>query len=199
MLIITTTSIPGDYLFQLDVTDAGGVPVCPPSQVSVQVRSSARLVVELVWTTPSDEDETDEFLGAGTDVDLHLIRAGGTWDDTSGGSDCSFRAPHPDWGSPTETDDNPSLDRDDSDGGGPETITVLSPAITFGPGMEYYDSPYQVGVYFFDDWTFGEVYASLRVYLEGDPDPVAVWPSVLDDGGSHPDGRLFREAPAPEQ
>lgn len=183
-------TIMGHYVLQLETTDSAGGAVCPPSQVQVDATAVDRLVVELVWTTPGDEDERDIGFLAGTDVDLHMIPAGGTWNDRLGG-DCHFRTPHPDWGDPADSDDDPDLDRDDTDGGGPETITVRSPALTSGSGATYYDGPYQVGVYFYDDYEFGDVYLRLRIYLEGDPTPVAVWPSDPDDGGTHADGRRF--------
>ena len=57
------------------------------------------------------------------DVDLHLVRGGGT---PFSNDDCYYANLSPDWGVPGDTSDNPFLDVDDLDGYGPETINLLS-------------------------------------------------------------------------
>lgn len=175
----------GDYVFELTVVDARGTTSCEPARVHVSAISDKRLVVELVWRTPSDLDETDIGTGAGTDLDLHLLNGATTarWDDTLSGAvrgqtDCYFANPRPEWGDTSAIDDNPSLDRDDIDGGGPEQINIREPARSDGSSGSGYTRPYQVGVYFYDAHGFAPpVYATVRVYLDGDPVPAAVWPT----------------------
>ena len=79
--------------------------------------------IELTWDT-----------GSNTDLDVHFIRPGGTYNDpddpiepTDPIGDCFFGIQNPDWGIPEVTIDNPNLFRDDFNGYGPETITLLQP------------------------------------------------------------------------
>src|SRR5690606_12599533 len=124
---------PGDYIFELTVFDENGLEACKPSQITVRAKSDKSLIVELVWRTISDLDETDTGMGKGTDLDLHLVRGGGIWEDRSTEkSDVYFGNTHGSWGAAGTTDDDAYLDRDDTDGGGPETITIKSPARTDG-------------------------------------------------------------------
>ena len=71
--------------------------------------------------------------------------------------DCYSINPHPNWGSfdPAIRDD-PSLDRDDNDGAGPENISLDWPE----QGMTY-----RVGVHYWNDHGYGRSYATVRVYL----------------------------------
>lgn len=57
-----------------------------------------------------------------TDFDLHLVRNGSTPFDT--GNDCYFAMKNPDWGQVNVPDDDPFLDRDATDGLGPEVINL---------------------------------------------------------------------------
>jgi len=60
-------------------------------------------------------------------MDLHFVRPGGmpfAFD----GSDCYFARMAPDWGRAGDTTDNPFLDRDDTNGPGPENINLSSAA-----------------------------------------------------------------------
>jgi len=79
--------------------------------------------IELTWST-----------GNNTDLDLHFIRPGGTFNDPDNPieppdpiGDCFFAIPNPNWGLPGAIVDNPSHSLDDFNGYGPETITLMAP------------------------------------------------------------------------
>jgi hypothetical protein len=57
-----------------------------------------------------------------TDVDLHLVRPGGAPFDPL--NDCYYQRKHQDWGQSGQIADDPYLDRDDTDGFGPEEINL---------------------------------------------------------------------------
>ncbi|MCB9733680.1 MAG: hypothetical protein H6745_13855 [Deltaproteobacteria bacterium] len=125
-------------------------------QKSVQVTPDEQLHVELLWRTPADEDETDDGPDAGSDLDLHFLRPGADWFDAAG--DVYWHNAEPNWGSIDPlVDDDPSLDRDDTDGAGPENMNVDVLA----------DGAYRVGVHYWDDHGFGASFATLRVYAHG--------------------------------
>ena len=170
----------GHYVIELNIIDENGGSACEPARIEVDVKSDRELVVELIWRTPNDLDATDTGFGQGTDLDLHFVRAGGFWNDRFTGTDCHFRnctQGRLDWGSPGVTDDNPSLDRDDVDGGGPELVTIRKPAATTGPGA-LYTTPYQVGAYYYDGHeVYGDVYATVRIFMSNAEEPI-IWPTV---------------------
>lgn len=89
--------------------------------------SRLALWTELNWST----DETD--------VDMHLLRPGGTIGDSY--DDCSYFNRSPDWGTLGYSGDDPALDVDDTDGYGPEHITMTEAV----PGR------YTLFVHFFSD------------------------------------------------
>ena len=91
------------------------------------------------------------------DVDLHLIRPGGSFFDAP--SDNCFCNSNPDWGMAGNATDNPFLDRDDLVGPGPETIN-LTTAET---------GEYQVVVHFYSDGGAGPADATVQVNLRGMP------------------------------
>jgi hypothetical protein len=74
-----------------------------------------------------------------TDVDLHLLRPGGTLFDCV--SDCYFANMSPDWGVQGDYIDDPFLDYDDVDGFGPENLNVSAPV----PGK------YEVIIHYYAD------------------------------------------------
>lgn len=156
-------TLPGVYVFELLVIDDAGTAACAPARIDIEARGTDMLFIALTWTTAGDPDESDVGLGMGTDVDLHLLEPGGTWNDPFFGTDIHFRFTTAEWGA-VGTEDNPLLERDDTDGAGPEVITVDRPAPTTGTP---YSMPYEVGVYFFDDHGFGEVSARVRIWEEG--------------------------------
>lgn len=68
-----------------------------------------------------------------TDVDLHVVQPGGAIGDygsgtaTSTGGDCSAFNRRPNWGDLSIRSDDPSLDKDDVSGRGPEIVSLDSP------------------------------------------------------------------------
>jgi hypothetical protein len=164
-------NIAGKYTFQLEVVDTTGVKSCYPAVFEVDVIPDEAIHIELVWETPNDPDATDEGPGAGTDMDLHFAHpySSGPDLDGDGAPDPWFNTPydvfwfnkHPDWGSfDPSADDDPSLDRDDTDGGGPENVNLNIPEGAV-------DSPfvYRVAAHYWDDKKFGQSFATVRVYI----------------------------------
>lgn len=149
----------GLYRLRLTAYDAQGAVCASPTRL-VQVIVPEGLHVELTWMTPGDPDETDTGGGAGfsagSDLDLHLRHpsAPGYFDAPF---DCFWQNPNPDWGLSGPADD-PTLLRDDTDGGGPEVVTL---------GMPDPPLTYRVASHYFDDWGYGEAFATVRVYLDG--------------------------------
>ncbi len=124
-----------------------------PSRPTVQVPLTAS-------TEPPPPAMTDinislNWSRTNADVDLHLVRPGGSFFDSP--SDCCFCNSNPDWGMATTPTDNPFLDRDDLVGPGPETIN-LSVAET---------GEYQVVVHFYDDKNAGPADVTVDVNLRG--------------------------------
>ncbi len=163
----------GRYRLGLTVTDASGVqapgPDCPAgAQYIVDAVPDAALHVQLVWHTPDDPDEADVD---GSDLDLHLRRAGARW---GGDGDCFYGNRAPDW-PPSGAVGDPSLDIDDVDGQGPENINVDAPSAEAGH--------YEIGVHAFRLWVdpVGRTRPSevtVRVYVQGTLS--AAWRRTLD-------------------
>jgi len=160
----------GTYTYCLDVCDeahCSNEAGCQNTACStVQANLSNGMHIELTWHTPGDTNEFDEGPGAGSNMDLHLLNPAGDWFDLQ--NDCFWYNPAPGWGGRNPGDDHPSLDRDDTDGAGPENIN--------------YDSPiagtYRIGVHYWDDNGFGPSYSKVRVYVFGNL--VFEW-DLLDD------------------
>ncbi|MEE2902645.1 MAG: choice-of-anchor D domain-containing protein [Myxococcota bacterium] len=91
-----------------------------------------------------------------TDIDLHLVRPGGTPFDVSG-DDCYYANKNPDWNILNDNTDDPFLDVDDIDGNGPEEINLQSTA----PGR------YEVYVHYFNDRFSGPSTASVDIFIAG--------------------------------
>lgn len=149
----------GRFVLRATVEEGG----CSYSDTVTQVsRPDEDIHIQLVWHTPADPDETDVGLlpgtnfSSGTDLDLHLLHPHGCW----GGSvwDCHFRTPTPNWGEPARSDDDPSMDIDDTDGAGPENINLDNPES---------GARYRVGVHYYNDHGYGLSYATVRVYIFG--------------------------------
>lgn len=145
--------IAGDYRFELSVENDSGFQSCESAEVLIRAIPDQDLHIELVWTNPEDDDETDDF---GSDVDLHLVKMGpGVWFD-------SIYSVY--YGHPNRSQDNiwepedPSLDIDVRDGMGPENITMRNP-----DGCQWY----AVGVHYYQE-RFGTAYATVRIYVQGD-------------------------------
>lgn len=105
--------------------------------------ASTDIAIEVIWSTND------------TDVDTHLIRAGGSFGVSPG--DCYYANLNPDWGVAGVTNDNPFLDHDDVDGFGPENLN-LALART---------GSYRTAIYYFSDHGNGPTSVTVRVYLNG--------------------------------
>ncbi len=164
-------NIAGTYTFHLTVWDASDVPSCEVASYIVQVVPDEAIHIELLWTTPGDADETDTGPYAGSDVDLHFMHPNAPSDpyapdlDADGMPDPYFDQPwdafwfnpHPDWGAFGDAqDDNPGLDRDDTDGAGPENINLNVPEE---------NKRYRVAAHYWDDHGYGPAYATVRIYI----------------------------------
>ena len=159
-------NVAGVYTFTLRVWDEVDSPSCLPASYKVVVIPDTAIHIELLWHTPEDPDETDTGPDAGSDVDLHLLHPFADGPDLDGNGkpdgwcdqlyDCFLFNPHPAWGSyDPAVGDDPHLDRDDSDGVGPENLNLAAPE----------DVIYRVGVHYSDDHGYGPSYATVRVYL----------------------------------
>jgi len=161
-------NVVGTYVFHLTVTDIEGMDACEVASYVVTVTTGEALHIELLWTTPNDPDETDEGPVAGADLDLHFTHPFAVGGDADGDGqpdpwfDAQFDAfwfnPRPNWASlDPSIDDDPRLDRDDTDGAGPENLNLSLPE----------DVTYQIGVHSWNDHGYGKSYATVRVYEYG--------------------------------
>jgi hypothetical protein len=116
--------------------------------------------VELVWETPGDPDSSDVGGGQGSDLDLHFIHPLGSWDVPP--YDCFWRNKEPNWGDRDLAEDDPHLDIDDTDGWGPEVITLAHPE---GNAQEPFI--YRVGVFYYSDHNYGPSDATVRIFVDG--------------------------------
>ncbi len=148
--------VAGLYVLELEVMDEQGASSRPSCQVFLDVVASGDIHVELTWDTPADPDQSDAGFGAGADVDLHLLHPLGDW--FCAPRDLYFANANPDWGNAFDPSDDPSLDRDDTDGWGPENVTLDS-----AEGQMVY----RVGVHYFDDHGYGPSFATLKVFIGG--------------------------------
>jgi hypothetical protein len=148
------TDLAGRYVVDLHVYethDNGEVRSCVPSTVTFDVVPTEELLIQLVW-----DHET-------ADLDLHLVRGGGT--EFTHEDDCYFsnREPQqteefPDWSAVPE--ENPVLDVDDDEGYGPENMNIVAPA----PGSQW-----NVLVHYWNQQTDGDARttATVRVFVYG--------------------------------
>ncbi len=163
------TNAAGEYDFCLSVIDDKGVKSCTDACTTVIVVPKDALHVELLWHTPADPDETDTV---GADEDLHLahqlanqpdIDCDGDpdpWFDTT--FDCYWWVPTPHWGVASTTSSSATLDLDDTDGAGPENISLPQPE-----GTASDPHTYAIGVHYWNDHGFGHSWATVRVYVLG--------------------------------
>ncbi len=160
------TNVAGVYTFFLTVWDDHKTPSCFPAEYEVVVIPDSAIHVELTWHTPNDPDETNTGPEQGSDLDLHFLHPLASVPDLDGGGaadgwfdipyDCFWFNAHPNWGSyDPMVQDDPSLDRDDADGAGPENINLAQPE----PAV------YRVGVHYWDDHGWGASYPTVRVYF----------------------------------
>lgn len=146
-------NVAGTYTFILEVFDGEGQ-VVGTARYTMFVVPVADLHISLTWHTPNDPDETNTGNNAGGDLDLHVLRTdlGGTWFDIT--HDTFWDSPSS--GAPGAPQ-RPSLDRDDTDGAGPENANLTSLS----------GATYAVGVHYWDDHDFGSSFATVRIYLRG--------------------------------
>lgn len=160
-------NVAGTYVFTLNVWDEVDEPSCVPATYTVYVNPDEAIHVELLWDTPNDPNQTDEGPEAGADLDLHFLHPFATGQDVDGDGkldgwfdqpfDCFWFNAHPNWGSlDPMVDDDPGLDRDDTDGAGPENVNLNIPE----DGLTY-----RVGVHYWNDHGFGPSLATVRVYI----------------------------------
>lgn len=145
----------GTYIVELTVYDDQGLSSCNDDEtrrVTILATPDEDIHVQLVWDTPTDPDQSDTF---GTDLDIHYLHPSGRWNQAP--FDIFWRNRTADWGA-SGTDDDPSLDIDDTDGSGPENVNHNNPQSNL---------VYQVGVYYYADKGFGPSYATLRIYIQG--------------------------------
>ena len=150
----------GEYEVQVDAQDNRGLSASSAgcnSTATLHVRAvpDAAFHTQLTWSTPSDPDPADEGNGAGADVDLHVLSPEGCWEDRQW--DCHFRTPSADWGVAGFTGDDCSLDRDDTDGWGPENVSLDDPAA----------GTFKVAVHYWSDHGYGVSYATVIITLDG--------------------------------
>jgi hypothetical protein len=111
-----------------------------------------------------------------TDVDLHMVRPGGTVGDydtgragTSTGSDCSTFNRAPNWNDSSTARDDPRLDKDDVSGRGPEIVSVDFPEAS---------GPYAVHAHYCDSQNVRvDVNVTIEVLVRGE-----LVATVPDDG-----------------
>jgi hypothetical protein len=137
----------GTHVINFDVSDGlGGTAQC---STPITVNPNGDLWIELTWDRPND-------------MDLHLLHPNaGAWNVASSWGnttwDCHFRARTPNWNGGMAA--NPSLDRDDITGTGPENIRIPSPSRAFA---------HTVGVHMYS-WIASPnpVVSTVKVYCAG--------------------------------
>ena len=164
-------NVAGTYTFHLTVWDAQNRRSCVAATYEVLVIPDEALHIELIWHTPGDDDESDTGPFAGSDVDLHFLHPDAPSDPSAPDLDfdglpdpyfdqpydCYWFNPHPDWADFGSTnDDDPGLDRDDTDGAGPENINLNVPE----GGRRY-----EVAVHYWNDHGYGAALATVRIYI----------------------------------
>ncbi len=180
---IVWVTVAGEYCFSLDIEDSSGTKGCEAATTCVAVIPSVALHVELLWDTPADTNKGDTGENAGTDLDLHFVHPkaydGKLCTGTSTGAcqpdldkdgvidpwfngvyDAYWYNTWPSWGNPKDGNDNPSLDRDDVDGWGPENLNMVAPEenTLYGVGVHYWSN----NGYFPDTTT-----ATVNLYVSG--------------------------------
>ena len=134
----------GDYKIRLTVTNQVGL--SGSTEYSFSAVPTQDLHVELAWDT--------NF----SDLDLHLV------DQTDGGQfyvaplDCYYSNKTPEWGDPSSSADNPTLDIDDVDGYGPENINIIHPDASH---------TYHIYVQYYDTHGAGATNAEVKIYVSG--------------------------------
>jgi hypothetical protein len=139
----------GSHVLRFTVTDSLGV--TSTCQVTITVNPLGDLWVELTWDKAND-------------MDLHLrhpsapggVHSANGWSFNASGLDCYFSNKTPSWDAPGTVDD-PSLDRDDITGKGPENIRINVPST---------GKKFLIGTHMYSK-TATNVTATVRVYCGG--------------------------------
>jgi hypothetical protein len=133
----------GDFTVQLTVTNSDDV-ASAPATCRLDSVPQALIHVELSWNTGD------------TDLDLHMLNgADAAFYDQP--DDVCWCNRNPDWGQSGITTDDPSLEQDNQEGYGPESVAIYEP----GEG-EYY-----VSVHYYDDGGGADTEATVAFYLNG--------------------------------
>ena len=163
--------VTGEYMLQLNLvrSDGAASPYGAVKTITVRPQWADAIYVELSWDTPEDPDQTDTGPEAGSDLDLHFSHPWAAGPDLDGDGapdgwfdipfDCFWFNAHPNWGSyDPAINDDPGLDRDDTDGGGPEVVAMNIPE---------YQAIYRVGVHIWNDHGYGASRATVKVLVYG--------------------------------
>ena len=118
--------------------------------------NSTGIWIRMTWDTPGDPDPNDTGAGTGSDVGLHFLHPNGTWDVSPW--DCHWKNKVPNWGDSESNEDDPRLDIDDTDGWGPENITLRIPE-----GVTY-----KVGAFYFSDHNYGPSDVTMEIFIDGE-------------------------------
>ena len=148
----TSVFVPLAGRYQVGVTVFDTEGLTDTAFVDIVSLSDDDIRVELTWVTPADPDQHDT---SGADIDLHFLHPNGCWEDREW--DVHYLNPGPNWGARSSSRDDPKLDLDDTDGAGPENVSLRNPE----------DVRYRVAVHYFRDHEFGPSFATVRVYIRG--------------------------------
>jgi len=135
----------GEYIVRFTATDNDG----EKSYCDIKVNAATRdhLNVTLTWDK-----------GGRSDMDLHLLKPGVDSSKWNTVNDCFWSIANPNWGDENSNLDDPHLDRDDTDGFGPEVIQIQRPI----------DGKYTVAVDYFDDQNEGASIAIIKIICKGE-------------------------------
>ena len=138
----------GRYRICLSVVDDTGLECLDTQQcVTVIAIPEEAIAIELTWDNPTDPDQADS---EGSDVDLHFVKMPAPWFDPV--FDAYYANEEPIW-----NPENPSLDIDDTDGVGPETVQLDNP-----DDCQWY----AVGAHYFrEQW--GTAWPTVRIFING--------------------------------
>lgn len=130
---------------------------CEPTALTLDVRPSAPLYIELLWRTIDDKIPDDEGFGRGVDLNLHLLASTDdsaplTWNDI--GDDCRPFTQRTGQPCPGLMADFVSTSRS---GARPEAIAIDAPQGYF----------LQIGVHALNAYAFAGARAHLKVYRDG--------------------------------
>ncbi len=134
--------LPGRYVLELEVTDERDMVSCEVSRFVVMAQMPEDgFHVLVTW----EENRTD--------LDLHLLHPNGRWN--AAPWDCFRINRTPDWGVLDDASDDPIFARDDTDGFGPEQVSLDRPE-----ALEY-----RVGVHHFSRSTGPPSTASVQIWF----------------------------------